>query len=193
MKSLFVIMVTGIFIFIMQAVFYPSESAEIYKLGIIKITSESLYQAIKFSTRIIIISTSIIILTIVTPFGAILTIMESIGFPRKGSYIFLESLRMLHEFRQRIQIIFEARKSKGLNDHENLISRFRAFYSGLVTITIILFSTLPEREPTALVRGFDWHTTKSSIIDFKDTTVQLIIRIILLSLIASLIVYRLIL
>lgn len=179
-----------LFIFLMQSLFYPSTSRIILSINIIDITEESLLRGIKYSGRLMIfLSCGYIFIMTIHP-NLLATCFEKYGFSRKVSYTIMVSLQMLPEFSSRFHTIVDAQKSKGLKITRSPISKFLTFKAAIYTFFMILLSSIPEREPLPLIRGFEWNIKKTTIIPIIDTRIQSYIRKIMLTLIPVLIAMR---
>lgn len=165
-KSIFLIIV---FIFIMQAVLFPGETI-IASFLIFDVNLEGLNYSLILTSKIIAISSAIMLFFITTKNRDIICALEKTKVPKKVTYVIMATLQMIDQLKQSSQVISDAQMSRGIEMQGNLFVRMKAFIPIMTPLVLSNVEASEERVLTLESRGFSNKSRKTSVYILEKTT-----------------------
>lgn len=185
-KALLLIVV---FIFILQSFFYPGTQV-IWSWSIFSIKQEGIDFALNLTSKIVAIGSSFILFFRITKVKDLISSLEALGLPPKVTYIFLSTLQIIPEMKKLTVAIMDAQKTRGVETEGKLFTRVKAFLPTLSPLILGSIAGTEERVLTLESRAFSAKVKKTSLYKVKKTKYDPIVRVILLILLITLIIWR---
>ncbi|WP_037465281.1 energy-coupling factor transporter transmembrane component T [Shimazuella kribbensis] len=185
-KALLLIVV---FIFILQSFFYPGTHV-IWSWSIFSIKQEGIDFALNLTSKIVAIGSSFILFFRITKVKDLISSLEALGLPPKVTYIFLSTLQIIPEMKKLTIVIMDAQKTRGVETEGKLFTRIKAFLPTLSPLILGSIAGTEERVLTLESRAFSAKVKKTSLYTVEKTKYDPIVRIILLILLITLIIWR---
>lgn len=176
-------------LFLIQGVLFPPAGATPLPLGPITLTREGLLFAFVVSTRLLALSTTVLLLLKTTHPADLVFALTGLGLPRSIGYVLLVSLQIVPDMSARATAILEAQRARGLETQRGL-SRVRAVVPLMGPLVVGALSDVEERAMAIESRAFMAPGPKTSLRTLTDTPAQRIARPILLLAVVALIVAR---
>jgi energy-coupling factor transporter transmembrane protein EcfT len=177
-----------VFIFLMQAFFYPGAQI-LWQAGILKITQEGILYGLNMTSRILAIGSAFILFFRITSVKDFVYSLEKLGLPPKGAYVVLATLQIIPEMKKQTSVIMDAQKTRGVETEGTMMVRAKAF---LPTISPLILSSLASTEERAITlesRAFSAPVKKTHLYEIyktkHDTAVRIGMLVALLILIAG--------
>jgi energy-coupling factor transport system permease protein len=167
------------FIFIMQALFHPGGETVILKFWVLDITAESLSFAFRISTRITLMISAFTFFLLTTHPSELMSDLTRRGLPGQFAYVIISSLQILPQMQAKAQTIISAQRSRGLDTESSFFRRAGAI---VPLVGPLVFGSLVEVEERAIAieaRGFTSTRAKTSLYSIPDTSIDKIIRWVL--------------
>jgi energy-coupling factor transport system permease protein len=164
------------FIFIMQAIFYPTEGIQIFHIWVLDITVESVKFAFSTSTRILVMVSSFILLLLTTHPSELMSDLTQRGMPGTLSYVITSTLQIIPQMQVKANTIIDAQRSRGLETSGNLLKRTGAL---LPLVGPLVFGSIVDVEERAIAieaRAFTSSIKKTSLREINDPTIEKVIR-----------------
>jgi energy-coupling factor transport system permease protein len=176
-------------LFLIQGVFFPPPNATPLPLGPITLTYEGLLFAYLVASRLLTLSTTVLLVLLTTrPSDLVFSLTER-GLPRSIGYILLVSLQIIPDMSARATAILEAQRSRGLA-MEGGLGRIRAVIPLIGPLVVGALVDVEERAMAIESRAFFANGPKTSLRDLPDSTLQHIARTAMLLATVALIVWR---
>lgn len=185
-KTLFVIV---LFMFILQALFYPGEEI-IWQWKAISIKKEGLLYAVSLSTKILVFGGSLLFFFKTTKVKDFVSSLEQRGLSPTFSYVILSTLQIIPQMEKRSRQIMDAQRSRGVETEGNLLSRAKAFIPALGPLVLSSIVGTEERAITLEARAFSAPVKKVRLHVVKDTPKDRWLRIIFMVLLILFIIWR---
>jgi len=178
-------------LFIIQGILFPPAGATLlpWSLGPIRLTYEGLLFAYLISARLLVLSTTILLVLRTTHPADLVFALTSRGLPRSIGYILLVSLQIVPDMTARATAILEAQRSRGLETQRGL-SKVRAIVPLLGPLVVGALVDVEERAMALESRAYTAPGPKTSLRELVDTAGQRIARWLVLLGIAALIAGR---
>jgi len=164
------------FLFIMQALFQPFEGSELFRIGFLHPTQESVRFAFGNATRIFVMVSSFTIFLLTTHPSELMTDLTRRGLPGQFAYVIISTLQIIPQMQAKAQTIIAAQRSRGLDTESSFFRRAGAI---VPLVGPLVFGSLVEVEERAIAiesRGFTSTHIKTSLHDVPDTTADKVIR-----------------
>jgi len=171
------------FIFIMQSLFQPVGQAIIFKFWFLDVTQESLAFAFRIATRIAVMISAFTLLLMTTHPSELMSDLTRRGLPGQIAYVIISTLQILPQMQAKAQTIISAQRSRGLDTESTFLKRAGSL---LPLVGPLVFGSLVEVEERAIAieaRGFTSTHVKTSLHDIPDTSLDKMIRWILVALV----------
>jgi len=162
-------------LFLMQVFFLPGEQ-EIFRVWVIKITQESLTNAVMNATRIFLMVSSFTLFLLTTHPSELMSDLTRRGLPGQFAYVIISTLQIIPQMQAKAQTIIAAQRSRGLDTQSSLGKRVGAL---VPLVGPLVFGSLVEVEERAIAieaRGFTSTRPKTSLYEIPDTRVDKFLR-----------------
>lgn len=184
------ILPTAGFMFIMQSIFIPGGTTEIFRFGIFSIELETVQRSYLIASRIFLFVSAFALLLLTTHPSELMTDLTRRGLPPQFAYVIISTLQIIPQMQAKAQTIIAAQRSRGLDTESSFIKRI-----GLLVPLVgpLVFGSLVEVEERAIAieaRGFTSTHVKTSLQDVPDTTTDRLIRWALVSLVLIALAFR---
>jgi len=171
------------FIFIMQALFLPVGTQELFRWLIFHPTRESLAQGFLTATRIFVMVSSFILFLLTTHPSEMMSDLTRRGLPGQFAYVIVSTLQIIPQMQAKAQTIIAAQRSRGLDTEGSYFKRIGAL---VPLVGPLVFGSLVEVEERAIAieaRGFTSTRQKTFLREIKDSPIDRTIRISLVGLV----------
>jgi energy-coupling factor transport system permease protein len=176
-------------LFIIQGIFFPPANATPLPLGPITLTREGLLFAYLVASRLLVLSTTLLLVLVTTrPSDLVFSLTER-GLPRSIGYILLVSLQIIPDMSARATAILEAQRSRGLAMDGGL-GRVRAVIPLIGPLVVGALVDVEERAMAIESKAFFASGAKTTLRDLSDSPLQHIARSIMLIAIVGLLAWR---
>src|SRR4051794_40756812 len=181
-------------LFVIQGVLFPPAGATPlpWAIGPIRLTVEGLLFAYLISARLLVLSTTILLVLRTTHPADLVFALTNCGLPRSIGYILLVSLQIVPDMTARATAILEAQRSRGLETQRGL-SKARAIVPLLGPLVVGALVDVEERAMALESRAYTAPGPKTSLRELVDTTDQRIVRWVMLLGVVALIAWRIVL
>jgi energy-coupling factor transport system permease protein len=126
------------------------------------------------------IVSSFLLLTFTTRPDGLKLALNQRGVPNSIAYIILSTMQIVPRFQAKANTILDAQRSRGLETEGNLLVRFRALLPLIQPLLLGSIVDIEERAIALEVRAFGRGGPKTSLLVLHDTTLQRIIRVLLI-------------
>jgi energy-coupling factor transport system permease protein len=164
------------FIFVMQALFLPIGTREIFRWWIFHPTFESLAQGFLTATRIYAMVSAFILFLLSTHPSELMSDLTRRGLPGQFAYVIVSTLQIIPQMQAKAQTIIAAQRSRGLDTEGSYTKRIGAL---IPLVGPLVFGSLVEVEERAIAieaRGFTSTRRKTFLREIPDTVLDKIIR-----------------
>ena len=170
------ILPTAGFMFVMQSIFIPGGTTEVFRVGPISVELETIYRAFLIASRIFLMISAFTFLLLTTHPSELMTDLTRRGLPPQFSYVLISTLQIIPQMQAKAQTILSAQRSRGLETKSNIISRIASL---LPLAGPLVFGSLVEVEERAIAieaRGFTSTRAKTFLKEIPDTRADRTIR-----------------
>lgn len=178
-------------LFLIQGVLFPPIGATPLPLGPITLTYEGPLFAYLIAARLMVLSTTILLVLFTTHPADLVFALTERGLPRSVGYILLVSLQIVPDMTARATAILEVQRSRGLST-EGALGRVRAIIPLIGPLVVGALVDVEERAMAIESRAYTAPGPKTSLRVLADTLNQHIARTALLLGCAALIVWRIV-
>jgi energy-coupling factor transport system permease protein len=185
------ILPAALFLFLMQAFFQPMEGEVIFEFWFLDITVESLMFAFRNAMRISVMVSSFVLFLLTTHPSELMSDLSRRGLAPQFAYVIISTLQILPQMQAKAQTIIAAQRSRGLDTQSNFIRRLRSLGP---LVGPLVFGSLVEVEERAIAieaRGFTSTHPKTSLYEIPDTSLDRMLRWLLIGLVILVIAVRL--
>jgi energy-coupling factor transport system permease protein len=151
---------------------------------------EGLQFAIFSAGRILGISSSFLLFSLVTRPDNLMIALEQRGVPNSLTYIVLSTLQIVPSFRAKAQTIVDAQHARGLQTKGGLKTRIRALLPLVEPLVLGSIMDIDERAIALEARAFSRRGQRTFLRDIRDTRWQRFLRLLLLALSLLIIIGR---
>lgn len=188
LKTIFILI---ILMFIMQAMFYPGEQI-IWAWKAISIKMEGIQYAISLSSKLLVISASIIYLFKTIHLKDFISSLEQAGVSETFTYVILSTIQIIPQLQKRSKVIMDAQKSRGVETEGNFLIRAKAFIPSIGPLILGSIIETEQRAITLEARAFSAPREKVRMHVIHDTKIDKILRITFLSMLVLIIIRRIV-
>lgn len=179
------------FLFVMQSFFYPGGETDIFRIWFLSVTYEGVAFAYLTATRILVMVSAFILLLLTTHPSDLMSDLTRRGLSGTFSYVITSTLQIIPQMQAKASTIIDAQRSRGLNTEGGFRRRVSAL---LPLVGPLVFGSLVEVEERAIAieaRAFTSHLKKTSLREISDTTLDKVVRGVLIALILLALGWRL--
>src|SRR5699024_8947670 len=182
------IVVIVLFIFIFQVFLIPGEEI-IWEWSFLSISMEGFTNSLLITSKLIAVSSTLILFFQVTPAKDLIYSMEKLGLSKKVSFVILSTLQLIPQMKDLSNTIMDAQRSRGIETEGGLWVRIKAFVPMIGPLVLSSIEQTEERVLTLESRAFSstekkthvYHVGKSA----KDTVVRIVILLLFIILIGE--------
>jgi energy-coupling factor transport system permease protein len=181
--ALKLILPTAGFMFIMQSIFIPGGTTEIFRIWIFSIELETVQKSYLIASRIFLVISAFSLLLLTTHPSELMSDLTRRGLPGQFAYVIISTLQIIPQMQAKAQTILSAQRSRGLDTESTFIKRVGSL---LPLVGPLVFGSLVEVEERAIAieaRGFTSTHKKTSLHEIPDTKTDKNIRWILVALV----------
>lgn len=177
------ILPTAGFMFVMQSIFIPGGTTEIFRLGIFSVELETVQRSYLIASRIFLFISAFTLLLLTTHPSELMTDLTRRGVPPQFAYVIISTLQIIPQMQARAQTIIAAQRSRGLDTESSFTKRVRML---VPLVGPLVFGSLVEVEERAIAieaRGFTSTRPKTFLHEVSDSNVDKFIRWTLVALV----------
>lgn len=168
------------FMLALNGLLYPEAHRRIIFLGFAW-NIEGLQFGLNLSLRVLILALSLLLFFHTTPAHYLSNALLAKRFNPRLVYIFLYSIQLLEALRRKINKIFIAQSSRGLNVSGSPIRRVKAFFPILLPLILSYLSESLDRGLALELKGFGIGGKKTFLVEVRETKTEILVgRIFLL-------------
>ena len=164
------------FLFVMQALFQPGGTTELFSFWFLTVTLESVMFGFANAMRIFVMVASFTLFLLTTHPSELMSDLTRRGLPGQFAYVIISTLQIIPQMQAKANTIIAAQRSRGLDTE----SSFRKRVGALVPLVgPLVFGSLVEVEERAIAieaRGFTSTRTKTSLYEIPDSNFDRILR-----------------
>ena len=176
-------------IFAVQGLMIPSNDI-MAKLGFITVYKTGIITAVKLTSKIAALVSTITMLTLISKAKEFTVALEKKGLNPKAAFILLLSLQMIPEMKKQSDIIMDSQKARGVEMEGNVFVRFKALIPIFIPMVLSSIISTEERAITLESRGFSIGEKRTILHDIEETKNDKIMKIMLAIFIVLCIVWR---
>lgn len=170
------ILPTAAFMFVMQSLFIPGGTTELFRLGFLSVELETVQRSYIIASRIFLFVSAFVLLLLTTHPSELMSDLTRRGLPPQFAYVIISTLQIIPQMQAKAQTIIAAQRSRGLDTESSFFKRV-----GLLVPLVgpLVFGSLVEVEERAIAieaRGFTSTRPKTFLHEVPDTQADKIIR-----------------
>ncbi|MCG8348398.1 MAG: energy-coupling factor transporter transmembrane protein EcfT [Chloroflexales bacterium] len=178
-------------LFLIQGILFPPVDATPLQVGPMTLTYEGLEFAFVISSRLLVLTTTVLLLLQTTHPADLVNALTQRGLPRSIGYVLLVSLQIVPDMSARATAILDAQRSRGLETQGGL-RRVRAIVPLVGSLVVGALLDVEERAMAIESRAYTTSGPKTILRQLADTPAQRAARLLLLLALVGLIVWRLV-
>lgn len=164
-------------IFLMQGIFYPGETIFL-SLGPVEIYQEGIMVSLALTSKIIAISSLIILLFATTKVKDIVFSLEKMGLSPKATYVVLSTLQIIPALSAKSVTIMEAQSSRGMETEGNILVRLKTLLPVFTPLVLSSLEATEERVLTLEARAFSSTAKRTQIYTISKRPIDYILVVI---------------
>ena len=161
----------GISLFLLQGVFFPSDTTHLWHIGKVSISVSGMVIAATSLMRIMTLGSGLLCVVLTTPPAHLTQALAERGLPRSIEYILLMALQIIPDMRLRAHGILEAQQSRGLVV-DSLVGRIGAIVPLIGPLVVGALIDVEERAMSLELRAFAHPAPPTRMIVLHDTRLQ---------------------
>lgn len=165
----------AISLIIVQGLFWTGGTV-VRELGPFSLKAEGVFFAIRGTGRIILAVSGFLLLNYTTRSDELMLALSQKGLPNSISYVVLSTLQIIPRFQRKANTILDAQRSRGLETEGSFLVRARALLPLIFPLLLGSIVDIEERAIALEVRAFGRSGPKTSLLTLHDTTLQRIVR-----------------
>lgn len=178
------------FLFLMQGLFQPNGTTELFHFWFLTVTLESIMFGFANAMRISVMVSSFTLFLLTTHPSELMSDLTRRGLPGQFAYVIISTLQIIPQMQAKSQTIIAAQRSRGLDTESTFAKRVGAL---IPLVGPLVFGSLVEVEERAIAiegRGFTSTCPKTSLREIPDSSFDKTLRWGLLFLVVTSIVSR---
>lgn len=157
-----------ILILLLNVFFFPESQRTVKLLGM-SVNEAGFMFGLGVSSRLSIISLSLLFFFTTTPASLLSTALLMKGANPRVVYVFVYSIQQVETLRWKIQKVWVAQASRGLQVKGNPLKRLKAFFPMLLPLIFSYLAESLERGLALELRGLGVHGPKSFLMELKES------------------------
>jgi energy-coupling factor transport system permease protein len=181
--ALKLILPTAGFMFVMQSIFIPGGTTEIFRIWVFSIELETVQKSYLIASRIFLVISAFSLLLLTTHPSELMSDLTRRGLPGQFAYVIISTLQIIPQMQAKAQTILSAQRSRGLDTQSSFMRRVGSL---VPLVGPLVFGSLVEVEERAIAieaRGFTSTHKKTALHEIPDTKTDKNIRWILVALV----------
>ncbi len=178
------------FLFVMQGLFQPGGTTVLFRLWFLTVTLESVMFGFGNAMRIFVMVSSFTLFLLTTHPSELMSDLTRRGLPGQFAYVIISTLQIIPQMEAKAQTIIAAQRSRGLDTQSSFWKRIGAL---VPLVGPLVFGSLVEVEERAIAieaRGFTSTRKKTSLHEIPDSSLDKVLRWLLILLIVASLVSR---
>jgi energy-coupling factor transporter transmembrane protein EcfT len=169
--------------------FFWGEGTPVFEIGLLSPKWEGILFAAVSMGKIILVMSGFLLFSMTTRPDALMITLKQAGVPSSIAYIIVTTLQIVPSFQRKALTILDAQRSRGLETEGNLYVRAKAFVPIILPLVLGSLMEVEERAIAIESRGFNSGKKETSLIEIPDTSLQKVIRRIVIFSISGLIIF----
>ncbi|MBK5249615.1 MAG: energy-coupling factor transporter transmembrane protein EcfT [Actinomycetales bacterium] len=186
------VLVLSLVIVALQTMFIPGEEVW-WEWGPLSATGEGFRRGTLFASRIMGAATPLVLLVQLVDLRRLVLEMERRGISPKVTYVFVATVNIIPQMRDRMGVIMDAQRARGVETDANWWVRIKAFFPTIGPLIISSIVGVEEKAITLEARGFTATGPRTSLYSIQDTGVDRVLRVGAWVLLAVVVVGRVVL
>lgn len=170
----------AVFMFPIHGLLFPDNHTPLFSLHAVIMYKEGVEFAIAILLQLATVLTASLLFVFSTHPAVFITSLTQAGNPPFVAYLIGGPLLMLPAMRDRIRTIQAAQRSRGLDIDGSLMKRIRSIHPLITPLVLSAFSEIEQRAVTLELKGFSLPGKKTSLRVVTDSTLQRILRWLML-------------
>ncbi len=171
LRSTFILCIV---IFLMQGIFYPGETI-LFSVGFIDINQEGIMMSLSLTSKIVAISSLIILFFATTKIKDIVYSLEKMGLSPKATYVILSTLQIIPALSAKSETIMEAQSSRGMETEGNILVRLKTLLPVFTPLVLSSLEATEERVLTLEARAFSSTAKRTHIYTVEKRAIDYIL------------------
>ena len=184
------ILPTTAFMFVMQSIFIPGGTTEIFHVGPFSVELETVQRSFLIVSRLFLVISAFTFLLLSTHPSELMSDLTRRGLAPQFAYVLISTLQIIPQMQAKAQTILSAQRSRGLDTQSSFLRRVGSL---IPLVGPLVFGSLVEVEERAIAieaRGFTSPHAKTFLHDIPDTKLDRVIRWLLIGLIGIVLILK---
>ncbi len=164
-----VLLLFGLFLFVIKAAFSPGEHM-IFQLAGIHISTESINSALSLISKVLSFSGAIVLFVQTTEWEDFTYALEHAGVPHVVSFVVLSSFQTISDLGKSAQVIMESQKARGIETDGNLVKRAKAYIPVMGPLVLNAISSVEEKSIAMDARAFSAPVAHTHLMELPEVT-----------------------
>jgi energy-coupling factor transport system permease protein len=160
-----------VLVLLLNVLIYPESEKWMSFLGL-RVNEAGFHFGLMISLRLSVMSLSLLLFFSTTPPHLLATALLMKGVSSRIVFVFLHSLQLVTTLRRKIEKIFIAQASRGLDVKGNPVKRVRAFFPMLLPLIFSYLSESLERGLALELRGLGIRGPKSYLVELNESATE---------------------
>ncbi len=172
-----------LFLFVMQAFFYPGGETVFFKIWVLEATIEGVMFAFVLVTRIAVLVSSFLVMLLTTHPSTLMSDLAQRGLPGALPYVITSTFQIVPQMQVKAATIIDAQRARGFETEGSIRNRVRSL---LPLVGPLVFGSLVDVEERTIAieaRGFTVPGKKTSLFEIPDSRIEKIFRWLCLAII----------
>ncbi len=169
---------------------YPGNHTPLFSSHGLTIYLEGVWFAVTILLQLATILFASLLVVFTTHPADLISALTRSGCPASMAYLLGSPLLMLPAMRARINVIQAAQRARGLDSEGNVFKRLRFLPTLLAPFVLGAFAEIDQRAIALELRGFSGSGSKTTLREVPDSSVQRILRWLMLIISILLLIYR---
>ena len=166
---------------IIQGIFRPGNTTEMFAVGPVVFYREGLSFALGIVLNVINILMSFSILVLTTKPSDMVETFVRLGLSPKLGYVLSSVFQIIPQMTETMETITDAQRSRGMETEGKLLTRMKAFFPLISPVVMNSLISTRERAIALEVRGFDSTQNKTFLTEIKKTSADRIMKAVLVA------------
>lgn len=185
----------GTFLLIIQGVLNPAHhgTTALLTVGPVTFWEPGIEQALLVFSRVLVLVLSFTLMATTSPTREMRVALMEKGVPSKITYVFIASLQIIPQMRDRANSITEAQQARGMDTRASLRTRVKSVAALLSPLLISMLITAKTRALALEARGFNSQGDHQFLVEVPDPAYERAIRWVAISAVPVIILTRVVL
>lgn len=167
----------GGFLLLLQGVLNPAHhTTPLLTVGPVTFWETGVQEATLIFFRILVLVLSFLLMAMTSPTQKMRVALTEKGVPSKLAYVFIASIQIIPQMRERAQSITEAQQARGLDTEADIMTRLNSIVALLAPLLISTLVTANTRALALDARGFNAQGERTFLINVPDPVHEQVIR-----------------